>query len=52
LHRSLLEKGEIKPMDTESLLKDKIVLAVDDEVDVTDTIVEGKPMIMRPPVSF
>jgi CheY-like chemotaxis protein len=46
LHRSLLEKGEIKPMDTESLLKDKIVLAVDDEVDVTDTIVEVLDMCL------
>jgi CheY-like chemotaxis protein len=32
-------KGE-KAMDTTSLLKDKIVLVVDDEVDVTDTVEE------------
>jgi CheY-like chemotaxis protein len=40
VHRSLLQKGEIKIMDPASLLKDKIVLAVDDEVDVTDTVAE------------
>jgi len=33
-----LQKGEIKIMDSESLLKDKIVLTVDDEVDVTATV--------------
>ena len=33
-------------MDPESLLKDKIVLAVDDEVDVTDTIVEVLDMCL------
>jgi CheY-like chemotaxis protein len=34
-----MQKG-VKSMDTSSLLKDKVVLVVDDEVDVTDTVAE------------
>ena len=41
-----LQKGEIKTMDSESLLKDKIVLVVDDEVDVTDTVTEVLEMCL------
>ena len=46
-------------MDPKSLLKDKVVLVVDDEVDVTDTVEEvldmclvAKPMTTIPRVSF
>jgi len=35
----ITEKGDT-PMDSTSLLKDKVVLIVDDEVDVTDTVEE------------
>ncbi len=41
-----MQKGEIKIMDSESLLKDKIVLVVDDEVDVTDTVTEVLDMCL------
>jgi CheY-like chemotaxis protein len=34
-----MEKGE-KPMDASKILQDKVVLVVDDEVDVTDTVTE------------
>jgi len=37
---SLKKKGEKGLMDTSNLLKDKVVLVVDDEVDVTDTVEE------------
>jgi CheY-like chemotaxis protein len=43
---NLLEKGEIEIMDSESLLKDKVVLTVDDESDVTDTVAEVLDMCL------
>jgi hypoxanthine phosphoribosyltransferase len=35
------------PMDSTKLLKDKVVLIVDDEVDVTDTVEEVLDMCFR-----
>jgi CheY-like chemotaxis protein len=43
---NLLVKGEFEIMDPESLLKDKIVLTVDDETDVTDTVAEVLDMCL------
>jgi len=43
---NLLQKGEIESMDPEGLLRDKIVLTVDDETDVTDTVAEVLDMCL------
>ena len=43
---NLLQKGEIESMDPEDLLRDKIVLTVDDESDVTDTVAEVLDMCL------
>jgi DNA-binding NarL/FixJ family response regulator len=43
---NVLQKGETETMDPESLLKDKIILTVDDESDVTDTVAEVLDMCL------
>ena len=45
-HRSLIKKAGINIMDSKSLLKDKIILAVDDEANATNTIAEVLDMCL------